>query len=121
MVDGVALAGRGVRREQRPDPGAQGREGRDGVAARDRAAPARGQPAVPPHQITAKGEPRRAYTLSVRGLTAGPDEETSRTTSATPRRPLTGDHGTMHAAYAAGDVDCFAVEPQPDAQRSSSR
>jgi len=116
-VDGVAIS---VEVSDAAGKPIQARKGAKGATVSLRAvAPVQPEGSPPFHYIKISGDrsnPEVAYTLSVRGRLLGPDEEIEPNDTKELAQPLAGDHGTMHAAYAPGDVDCFAVEPSADPQ-----
>ena len=82
-------------------------------------APRQPEGSPPFHYVRIKADrsnPDAPYTLSVRGRLLGLDEETEPNDKPEIALPLAGERGTLKATYAAGDVDCFAIAPQPEPQ-----
>jgi hypothetical protein len=82
-------------------------------------APRQPEGAAPFHYIEIHGDksnPDSPYTLTVRGRALDLDQEVEPNDKPDVAQALTGDHGTIHAQFVAGDVDCFALAPTADAQ-----
>ena len=111
-VDGVALT---VEIGDAAGAPLQTRKGAKGLTVALRSVVPRLAEGSPPfHFLKIAGDrsnPEASYTLTVRGRLLEPDEELEPNDKRDSAQPLTGDRGTIRAAYAAGDVDCFAVEP----------
>jgi hypothetical protein len=116
-VDGVAL---NVEIADAAGKALQARKGGKGATvALNAFTPQLAEGSAPFHYITIGGDrsnPDAGYSLTVRGRLVGLDEETEPNDKKEQAQLLPGSSGTVKAGYAAGDVDCFAVEAAPEAQ-----
>lgn len=116
-VDGVAIT---VEVSDADGKTLQTRKGVKGMTvALPAIAPRQPEGAAPFHYITISGDrsnPEAAYTLTVRGRALDLDQEVEPNDKPDVAQALTEDHGTVHAQFVAGDVDCFAFAPNGDAQ-----
>jgi hypothetical protein len=98
----------------------QTRKGGKGATVALRAiAPRQPEGSPPFHYVTISGDrsnPEVAYTLAVRGRLVGLDEEVEPNDKPDVAMPLPGTSGTIKAASAPGDVDCFGLAAAADAQ-----